>query len=224
MESYSIYSYSSAAMAYAVLLLLSFFGIKRYASGLTFFIAVLFSFIWSAYSSYNLYNDELYFSSILPFETIRNLSWYIYLLSMLTSLEQTNNGSEKSKFNHFTFLYKYNYIRILILYSLIVFFAELIPDLMFGINQLLGVDFRLISHVNFAVIGLILIEQLYRNTISEQRWAIKFICLGLGGVFIYDFIIYSKSLLFGVISFIGPSSKVMAISFLPVFTEHTDLK
>ncbi len=189
-------------MAYAVLLLLSFFGIKRYASGLTFFIAVLFSFIWSAYSSYNLYNDELYFSSILPFETIRNLSWYIYLLSMLTSLEQTNNGSEKSKFNHFTFLYKYNYIRILILYSLIVFFAELIPDLMFGINQLLGVDFRLISHVNFAVIGLILIEQLYRNTISEQRWAIKFICLGLGGVFIYDFIIYSKSLLFGDIDFI----------------------
>lgn len=47
-----------------------------------------------------------------------------------------------------------------------------------------------------AIIGVILIEQFYRNTPIENRWGIKFICLGIGGVFIYDFYLYSDALLF----------------------------
>ncbi|MCK5647644.1 MAG: PEP-CTERM system histidine kinase PrsK, partial [Gammaproteobacteria bacterium] len=211
MESYNIYSYLLAATAYGILLLLSLWGIKRYQSGIAFFIAVFFSFIWSAYASYNLYSDELYSSSILSFETLRNLSWYIYLLAMLSSLEQQSSlepnkspkkdSSETNILSGFTFLFKSNYTLVLILTSLFVFIAELIPELMFGLNQFLGMDFRLFSHVGFAIIGLILIEQLYRNTVSDQRWAIKFICLGLGGLFTFDFIIYSKSLLFADIDF-----------------------
>ncbi len=194
MESYNIYSYLSAAIAYGILLLLSLWGIKRNTSGFTFFIAVFFSFIWSAYASYNLYDDEVYSSSILPFETLRNLSWYIYLLAMLSSLEQKETSSLSS--SRFSFLIKSNYNIALVLGSFFVFTAELIPEFMFALNQFLGMDFRLFSHVSFAIIGLILVEQLYRNTLSEQRWAIKFVCLGIGGLFTFDFIIYSKSLLF----------------------------
>ena len=47
-----------------------------------------------------------------------------------------------------------------------------------------------------AVIGLFLVEQLYRNTLSEQRWGIKFACLGMGVLFAYDFYMYSDALLF----------------------------
>ncbi len=206
-ENYSIYSYLAATGAYAILLLLSLFGIKRYASGVTFFIAVFFSLLWAAYTSYNLYDDELYSSSILPFETLRNLAWYIYLLAMISTLEEQNNstsdGEEQHKFslNQFAFLVKSQYSIVLILGCLFVFTAELIPELMFWLNQVLGLDFRLLAHVGFAIIGLILIEQLYKNSVSEYRWAIKFICLGLGGLFVFDFIIYSKSLLFADIDY-----------------------
>ena len=46
------------------------------------------------------------------------------------------------------------------------------------------------------VIGLVLIEQIYRSTRPEDRWAIKFLCLGLGGLFIYDFYLYANAALF----------------------------
>lgn len=200
MESYAIYSYLSAAVAYTLLLLLSFWGIRRYTSGITFFLAVLFSFFWSAYSSYNLFNEELYTSSILPFETLRNLAWYIYLLAMLSNLED-KSSFENINHGRLSFLIQSKYNIALILATVLVFVVELIPELQFKLNQMMGMDFRLLSHVSFAIIGLILVEQLYRNTISEQRWAIKFICLGLGGLFIFDFIIYSKSLLFTDIDF-----------------------
>jgi hypothetical protein len=52
-----------------------------------------------------------------------------------------------------------------------------------------------------AIIGIILVEQFYRNTPSENRWGIKFICLGIGAIFIYDFYLFSDALLFRNINF-----------------------
>ena len=199
-ENYDIYSYLSATVAYAFLLILSLWGIKRYTSGFIFFIAVLSTFLWSTYTTYTLLNDEIFTSSILPIETLRNLAWFIYLLAMLSHLEQEHISENLRKFR-ISFLLQSNYSIFLVLGTLLVFVCELIPELTFKINQILGMEFRLLSHVGFSIIGLILIEQLYRNTISEQRWAIKFICLGLGFMFAFDFIIYSKSLLFADIDF-----------------------
>ncbi len=47
-----------------------------------------------------------------------------------------------------------------------------------------------------AVLGLVLVEQVYRSTRPEDRWAIKFLCLGLGGLFVYDFLLYANAALF----------------------------
>jgi len=50
--------------------------------------------------------------------------------------------------------------------------------------------------VLLTVMGLVLIEQVYRGARSEDRWAIKFLCLGLGGLFVYDFYLYANAALF----------------------------
>lgn len=47
-----------------------------------------------------------------------------------------------------------------------------------------------------AVLGILLVEQLYRNTPTRERWGIKFACLGLGTLFVYDFYLYSDAMLF----------------------------
>lgn len=47
------------------------------------------------------------------------------------------------------------------------------------------------------VLGLVLVEQVFRSTRPEDRWAIKFLCLGLGGLFVYDFYLYANAMLFG---------------------------
>jgi putative PEP-CTERM system histidine kinase len=53
--------------------------------------------------------------------------------------------------------------------------------------------------VMLTVMGLVLVEQVYRSSRPEDRWAIKFLCLGLGGLFVYDFYLYVNAALFGVI-------------------------
>lgn len=47
-----------------------------------------------------------------------------------------------------------------------------------------------------AIFGMVLVEQLYRNTRLQERWGIKFLCLALGGLFAYDFYLYSEAMLF----------------------------
>jgi putative PEP-CTERM system histidine kinase len=57
-----------------------------------------------------------------------------------------------------------------------------------------------LGYVGVAVIGMLLVEQLYRNTPLKDRWAIKFACLGIGGLFAYDFYLYSDAMLFRQLS------------------------
>ena len=47
------------------------------------------------------------------------------------------------------------------------------------------------------VIGLILVEQLFRNVDDDSRWNAKPLCLGLGVVFVFDLYVYSQGVLFG---------------------------
>ncbi len=53
-----------------------------------------------------------------------------------------------------------------------------------------------VGRVALAVIGMLLVEQLYRNTQDKDRWSIKFACLGIGGLYAYDFYLYSDAMLF----------------------------
>jgi hypothetical protein len=52
------------------------------------------------------------------------------------------------------------------------------------------------AFMGLAVYGMLLVEQVYRNKTIEERWAIKFACLGIGGMFAYDFYLYSNTMLF----------------------------
>jgi putative PEP-CTERM system histidine kinase len=51
----------------------------------------------------------------------------------------------------------------------------------------------------FSFIGLAIIEQLYRNTSIRHRNAIKYLCIGAGGIFAFDFYLYADALLFRAI-------------------------
>lgn len=57
-------------------------------------------------------------------------------------------------------------------------------------------DMAILIHIGFAVAGLFFIEQLFRRTRPQQRWATKFLYLGLGLLLGYDFFLYADALLF----------------------------
>jgi hypothetical protein len=52
----------------------------------------------------------------------------------------------------------------------------------------------------FAIAGMVLVEQFYRNSSAQERWGIKHMCLALGGVFVFDFYLYSEAMLLVAIS------------------------
>lgn len=56
--------------------------------------------------------------------------------------------------------------------------------------------YSLLGHIGAALLGLVLVEQYFRNTRTDLRWRIKFLCFALGGMFAYDFYLYSDALLF----------------------------
>ncbi|MES9848221.1 MAG: XrtA/PEP-CTERM system histidine kinase PrsK [Candidatus Thiodiazotropha sp.] len=57
-------------------------------------------------------------------------------------------------------------------------------------------SYPLVGYLGFAITGLTLIEQLYRSTRPEMRWAVKYLYLGMGVLFVYDFFLYAEALLF----------------------------
>lgn len=54
----------------------------------------------------------------------------------------------------------------------------------------------MVLHTAMAVVGIVLVEQLYRHRPPQARWALKFACLGVGTLFVYDFYMYSNAMLF----------------------------
>ncbi len=55
----------------------------------------------------------------------------------------------------------------------------------------------LASALALPVLGLVLLEQLLRNTADPSRWGVKPVFLGLACIFAFDFYLYSEALLFG---------------------------
>lgn len=66
-----------------------------------------------------------------------------------------------------------------------------------GAARVQGVDLLLAGFLVMAVLGLALVEQLIRNARPESRRSVKYLCIGLGAIFGYDFYLYSHALLFG---------------------------
>ncbi len=187
MGNYSFYGYLAASIAYFLLLLISLSSIKKNPLAVQFSVAVGFSALWAGYAAFAQQSIDLSISETLPFETLRNAGWFFLLGTLLS--RQTFNSN-------YILMLKSKVAYAVIIWSLFVLILELFADFRYEIQRLIGQDPRLLAHASFAIIGLILVEQVYRNAGVDERWVIKFLCLSLGGLFITDFIVYSKSLLF----------------------------
>ncbi len=49
------------------------------------------------------------------------------------------------------------------------------------------------------IVGLVLVEQLYRRTQPGWRWNVRPLCLGVAGLFLYDLVLFADALLYRVL-------------------------
>ncbi|MDH5764374.1 MAG: PEP-CTERM system histidine kinase PrsK [Gammaproteobacteria bacterium] len=148
--------------------------------------AAFLSSIWSLSMSYQAVTGyDLITPQVLEF--IKSIAWITLLLRMLSvayGLGITRNGFFISIGSIVVF------VSLMTLPVLYHYFHDGDTELGSNFNYLLA------SHLLLSVIGIVLVEQLYRNTQPEQRWVIKFLCLGLGGMYVFDFYMYSDGLLY----------------------------
>jgi len=57
-------------------------------------------------------------------------------------------------------------------------------------------EFSFGASLALAIVGLVLVEQIFRNVPSHARWGIKPLCLALGGIFAFDIYLYADAFLF----------------------------
>jgi len=187
-----LYSYFGAALAYGFFAFLLLFSWRESLQGKLLFIAAFISACWALTAVKMSLSDESYLSAYRSFEIIRYIVWYVFLLKLFDvalSGDQSLRSSQKysyQKFVRWALPLCVGFALLLLLNEILVAFFALPGQFVFGI----------IGNVVLALIGLAIIEQLFRNTSARHRWATKYLFLGAGGIFAFDFYLYADALLF----------------------------
>lgn len=130
------------------------------------------------------------FSDVL--ELARDAAWTVFLLLVLNPYRK-NGGAPALQS-------RYALPGLVLLYLLCAVGTVITRWIARDVDALVYFMFNFVGRVALAVIGMLLVEQLYRSTPPQERWAIKFACLGIGGLFVYDFYLYSDAMLFRSLS------------------------
>ena len=148
-------------------------------------IAAIFSCIWSFQLAFNslvgVDNKQ-----IPLFEFLKNISWIVLLVSLLGVAYAERFKKTKIKF------IKYG----LGIFGLVLLTPILVNALFTDVQLLNEIQYLPALSLFLTIVGIVLVEHVYRCTRPEQKWAIKYLCLGLLGMFIYDFYMYSDALLY----------------------------
>lgn len=182
-----VISYLSAAGIFLVLLAVLLIGrtdgpIKRLLA-----VASAASALWAAGATYQAaYGTPLIVTQLL--ELLRDFAWLTFLLHML----HVKLGEKGAMSTWFTLARHglYAVTAVTMLFALYHHFK------LTGLSFLSGFDFQLAGHLTLAIAGLVLLEHILRHTPVDLMRAIKYLCFGIGGMFVYDFYLYSDALLF----------------------------
>lgn len=179
-------SYTLAAVAYLVLGVLLLTSWRGRLHGMVLPIACLLSVLWAAALAYHASHDFALSLVTDILEIARNAGWSAFLITLLgLNRDGFFNGRMNPAMSIIVALYVGCVIAAFYAHGNLGIFPAHTSDYTNSI----------ITSVAMALLGMILVEQLYRNTPVKQRWGIKFACLGIGGVFAYDFYLYSDALL-----------------------------
>ncbi len=186
-----VVAYGFAALANLGLVVLLVTSWRGRLQGGLFLASVSATTLWAA----TLGLQSLYDYPLLPLifllKILRDGLWFWFFLRLLAPAEEQATSWHLSPR-----LRRFGWVLLILCGGLVALHVAewLQPG---GVGGLIGYDLRLPGHLLLAIIGLALVEQLFRNTPAQQRWGIKYLCLGLGSGFAYDFYMYADAVLFG---------------------------
>ena len=182
-------SYAIGAAAFLILTLLLLTAWRGRLQGGLLLSASAVTALWCAAVAFYAVYRVPPFSALQLLEVLRDATWCLFLLKLLGLTRKQARGTDRG-------------VRVLamVIFALCAGLVGVILANRYSADILavasLTAYIAVFGHVLLAVAGLVLVEQIYRNTPLDQRWAIKFLCIGVGGMFVYDFYMYANGLLF----------------------------
>jgi len=191
-------SYALAAVGYLALGLSVLAGWRGSPQRGTLGTACLLMAGWAAMLAWDASQDILWSTASAALEVLRDGAWSLFLVALLGHWRHEVDGTSAR-----LVLGRFHMPRPSLVLAGCVYLLLLAGLGAAQWNEALLVRLGLpllIGYVGLAVYGMLLVEQVYRNKTLEERWAIKFACLAIGGMFAYDFYMYSNALLFRKLS------------------------
>ena len=180
-------SYSIGSGVFLVLSLVLMTGQRGRPHKVALMLASLVSSVWMAVTAYAASHASwLVFSYLL--EPLRDLALMAFLVRVLSAAYSEPAQAARYRLRTLSVLASYSLLLVMmVVYRIVSGGAMATPA---------GIDFLLAGFLAMAIVGLVLVEQLIRNARSESRRSVKYLCMGLGALFVYDFYLYSHALLF----------------------------
>lgn len=179
-------SHLAAALAYALLTILLLVSWRGRGAGVVLTAAAALTAAWAVVGAIYAAPEDQAAPVLRVAEVARSAGWLAVLWSILATMTRgrpalglTGPGPIASG-----------------ALCLVVAAIDLFPALPLKLGiPITGFGAGIYGRLAIAILGLVLAENVYRNTAPERRWSIKHLCFGLGALFGYDLFIYANAVL-----------------------------
>ncbi len=182
---YSAWSYGLAAAAYLLLSLLFLIQFRRRLRGPYLLAATVATSLWAAYFVFAAFIPVRSSLAAFVFEIVHYGTWLLFLSVALGGAAV----SARHRLYHSGGM-------VIAAIVLLIGLGQYLGGSAKGEGQALG-STLILGSLFMALYALVLVEQIYRNARDSQRQGLKYLGLGVGGVFVFDLIVYSNATLTG---------------------------
>lgn len=179
------------AGAFAVLCALLFGGQRGNLIGRLLLGACIASCLWMLVTGlYYVDSTQLSIKLVFSFEILRDAAWFTFFTAILLAMDT-------GPFRRLVLTLAGAGFLCCVAAIFVIYGQSL--DVVDGNNISLA-KFGYVLFLSNSILGLLFIEQLYRNTRPEARWGIKHLCLALLGIYAYDIYLFAEGVLFSKLS------------------------
>ena len=183
MNTIGAFGYAAVGTFYALLTVLLLTTWRGHRIGVYLILASTASTIWGFSLATQMYSGLTYPPLVAVVEVLKATAWILFLVRLVSNIGVSLR------------------LRLLSVLICLVVAAGVIYQVVLGATdplRLRNLGAVIIpGGLVIALLGLMLIEQLYRNASSETRWSLKPLVLGVGGIFAFDLFLYSQGVLLG---------------------------
>lgn len=179
--------YALVAVLSAVLALLLLISWRGRMQGMLLVVAVTINAAWATALAFQVTWKILPIEVIWVLESLRALAWIFFLARLLEFQIQERPGALR-------LLQRLRRVAVAIALLLCLPFEPWVSPFVDEAYEI-ALQARMFGYVALSVIGLVLVEHVYRNTLWQRRNEIRFLCFGLGALFGFDFYFYADAML-----------------------------